>query len=93
VSYSPRNTHPFGLIASVSSTGYIGGSVLLRFLNHPQVAASDITCIVRSAEKAEKIKSLGVNVVVGSHADVALMEKLASESDVVVAMVSLQIES
>lgn len=79
--------------ASVSSIGYIGGSVLLRFLDHPQAASFNITTIVRSAEKAEKIKSLGVNVIVGSHADVPLMEKLAAGSDVVVAMVGLLIKS
>jgi hypothetical protein len=30
---------------------------------------------------------LGVNAVVGSHSDLQLMEKLASEADVVIAMV------
>jgi Trk K+ transport system NAD-binding subunit len=67
--------------------GYIGGSVLLRFLNRPDVSSLNLTALVRSQEKAEELKSLGVNAVVGSHSDLPLMEKLASEADVVLAMV------
>ncbi|RDB25572.1 Uncharacterized protein C2A9.02 [Hypsizygus marmoreus] len=67
-------------------TGYIGGSVLERLLNHPNAATFNLTALVRSPEKAEKLKTLGVNAVVGSHSDLPLIEKLASESDVVIAM-------
>jgi len=67
-------------------TGYIGGSVLLRFLNHPNTTSFDITALVRSPEKAEKLKTLGVNAVVGSHSDSPLVETLASEADFVIAM-------
>lgn len=67
--------------------GYIGGSVLLRLLNHPNAASFNITALVRSPEKAEKLKALGVNAVIGSHDDPQLVEKLVSEADVVVAMV------
>ncbi|KAF5382083.1 hypothetical protein D9615_004318 [Tricholomella constricta] len=70
-------------ILITGSTGYIGGSVLTRFLNRSDIASLNITALVRSPEKAEKLKALGVNAVVGSHSDSALVEKLASEADVV----------
>ncbi|KAF9474242.1 NAD(P)-binding protein [Pholiota conissans] len=67
-------------------TGYIGGSVLARFLQRPDAASFKFTALVRSPEKATKLASLGVNPVVGSHSDAALMESLAADSDVVIAM-------
>jgi len=65
------------------ATGYIGGSVLARFLGRSDIASLNITALVRSPEKAEKLKALGVHAIVGSHNDSALVEKLASEADVV----------
>ncbi|KAJ7255830.1 NAD(P)-binding protein [Mycena haematopus] len=69
------------------ATGYIGGSVLTRFLAHSRADTFHFTVLVRDPKKAEKFKELGVNVkaVVGSHSDAALVERLASEADVVVA--------
>ncbi|KAF9565249.1 NAD(P)-binding protein [Agrocybe pediades] len=67
-------------------TGYIGGSVLARFLAHPDFPSFNITTLVRSPEKAEKLKALGVEAVVGSHSDEKLVEVLAAKSDVVIAM-------
>ena len=43
--------------------------------------------MVRSQEKAEKLKEFGIKVVIGSHSDSKLMEKLAEETDLVLAMV------
>ncbi|KAG5652022.1 hypothetical protein H0H81_006575 [Sphagnurus paluster] len=65
-------------------TGYIGGTILLRFLNRPDFDSLHITSLVRSAEKAEKLNNLGITVSVGSLEDFALLEKLASEADVVI---------
>ncbi|KAJ7315727.1 NAD(P)-binding protein [Mycena albidolilacea] len=67
------------------ATGYIGGSVLARFLAHPHAGMFQFTVLVRDHNKAEKLKELGVNAVVGSHTDAALVERLASEADVVIA--------
>ncbi|KAF8149876.1 hypothetical protein B0H34DRAFT_678825 [Crassisporium funariophilum] len=67
------------------ATGYIGGSVLSRLLKDPKAKDTTITALVRSPEKVEKLKALGVNAVVGSHTDEKLVEKLASEADVVIA--------
>ena len=73
----------------IYSVGYIGGSVLSRFLKHPNAASFNISALVRSPEKAEKLKNLGVNSVVGSYSDLALLEKLSAEADVVIAMVRI----
>ncbi|KAG5652021.1 hypothetical protein H0H81_006574 [Sphagnurus paluster] len=64
------------------ATGYIGGSVLARLINRPDAASLNIVALVRSSEKAAKLKEIGVNVVVGSHSDSALVEKLASAREV-----------
>ncbi|KAJ3514590.1 hypothetical protein NLJ89_g2291 [Agrocybe chaxingu] len=66
--------------------GYIGGSVLSRLLKHEDFSTLNITALVRSPEKAEKLKGLGVNTVVGSHDDEKLVVSLATESDIVIAM-------
>ncbi|KAF8885460.1 hypothetical protein BD779DRAFT_674409 [Infundibulicybe gibba] len=67
-------------------TGYIGGAVLVRFLRHPEFKSFSITALVRSSKKAEKLKTLGINAVVGSHSDLQLIEKLASEAEFIFAM-------
>ncbi|KAJ7785350.1 NAD(P)-binding protein [Mycena maculata] len=67
------------------ATGYIGGSVLTRFLAHPHADSFQFTVLVRDPKKAEKFEELGVQAVVGSHQDAALVERLASQADVVIA--------
>ena len=71
--------------------GYIGGTVLLRFLKHPDASSFNITVLVRSPEKAEKLKAFGVNPVVGSHSDTPLVEGLTAQADVVIAVVRTSI--
>ncbi|KAJ7495586.1 hypothetical protein FB451DRAFT_1360298 [Mycena latifolia] len=63
--------------------GYIGGAVLARFLAHSRANTFDITVLVRDPKKAAKFEELGVHAVVGSHSDAELVEKLASEADVI----------
>ena len=58
-----------------------------RLLKHPNSASFNITALVRSPEKAEKLKTLGVFPVVGSYSDLALVEKLSAKADVVIATV------
>lgn len=77
------------LLVSRIVEGYIGGSVLSRLLKHPNAASFNITALVRSPEKAEKLKTLGVSPVVGSHSDLALVEKLSAKADVVIATVGI----
>ena len=65
--------------------------MLLRFLKHPDAISFNITVLVRSPEKAEKLKAFGVNPVVGSHSDTPLVEELAAQADVVIAAVRTSI--
>ncbi|KAJ3920490.1 NAD-binding protein [Lentinula edodes] len=69
------------------ATGYIGGTVLTRFLRRPDISSFDIRLLVRSHEKAKSIQdlNLGVTVFIGSHTDAGLMEELTSQVDVVIA--------
>ncbi|KAJ7103955.1 hypothetical protein B0H15DRAFT_46 [Mycena belliarum] len=68
------------------ATGYVGGGVLTRFMEHPNAKAFHFTVLVRDPKKAAIFEELGVQAVVGSHKDAALVEKLASEADVVIAI-------
>ncbi|KIJ63842.1 hypothetical protein HYDPIDRAFT_29192 [Hydnomerulius pinastri MD-312] len=67
------------------ATGYIGGTVLLRLLDHPTFASSEITALLRKAEKVPAFESIGVKTVLGSNSDLDLLEKQASQSDIVFA--------
>ncbi|KAJ7106230.1 hypothetical protein C8R44DRAFT_715092 [Mycena epipterygia] len=67
------------------ATGYIGGAVLARFLQHPNAANFEFTLLVRGAKKADAFRTMGFNTVVGSLADEDMLERLASEADVVIA--------
>jgi len=68
------------------ATGYIGGSVLDRLLDHPRASSFRITALVRSEAKAKNLSSLGVETVVGSYADLDLLEEQASKADYVLAI-------
>ena len=66
--------------------------MLERLLQHPTFATSDITVLIRKADKVPAFESLGVKTVLGSYDDHVLLEKQASLSDVVVACVRVPIE-
>ncbi|KAF8992276.1 NAD(P)-binding protein [Cyathus striatus] len=70
----------------LGATGYIGGSVLSQFIDRDNFNSFNITALVRSEEKAEKLRSIGINAVVGSHLDLPLVEKLAKESEAILSM-------
>ncbi|KAF9026960.1 NAD(P)-binding protein [Hymenopellis radicata] len=75
-------------ILLIGATGYVGGTFLLRLLDHAQVANFAITVLVRSAEKAKKLGALnlGIDVVEGSptvDADFPVLEKVVEGIDVV----------
>lgn len=67
--------------------------MLLRFLKHPDASSFNITVLVRSPEKAEKLKAFGVNPVIGSHSDTPLVEELTAQADVVIAAVRTRMYS
>ena len=81
---------PFHVVPAldVSIQGYIGSSALSAFLDHPKRDTFEITALIRSAEKADKLKQFGITTIVGSHFDESLFVKLASETDVLIACVS-----
>lgn len=58
-----------------------------RLLRHPTFATSEITALVRKADKAAAIESLGIKAVLGSYDEHALLERQASQSDVIFACV------
>ncbi|TFK99918.1 hypothetical protein BDV98DRAFT_594475 [Pterulicium gracile] len=70
-------------ILFTGATGYLGGSILERLLSHPDFARFQITAIVRSPEKAEKLRTFGIDVAMGSHNDVDLVTDIAAKADVV----------
>ena len=76
----------------ISPPGYIAGSVLDRLLRHPTFATSEITVLIRKADKVPVFESLGVRTVLGSYDHHALLEKQASLSDVIFACVRVSIE-
>ncbi|KAF8800062.1 NAD(P)-binding protein [Phlegmacium glaucopus] len=73
----------------LGATGYVGGTVFSSFLDHPERASFIYTALVRSPEKAEKLKALvhDVDVILGSTSDTDLLAKLAADADIVIDMV------
>lgn len=69
------------------SSGYIGGSILGRLLAHPNKRNCEITALVGSPEKAERLRTFGINVVTGSTDETEELEKLASNAHVVFSIV------
>jgi nucleoside-diphosphate-sugar epimerase len=69
----------------LGGTGYVGSAVLSRFL--ALEAKHTYSVLTRSEEKAKLIDQLRpgqVKAVQGTHQDLELIEKLASDSDIVV---------
>jgi len=69
------------------TTGYIGGTVLERFLDHPSAGSWTFTALVRSKDKAAVLKEAGVTPILGDLSDLDVIEKAAFEADVVMAIV------
>lgn len=70
----------------LGATGYLGCPALQRFIDHPNAANWTFTAIVRSADKAEKLQSIGITAVVGSLDDSQILEREASKADVVLSL-------
>ncbi|KAJ7292108.1 hypothetical protein C8J57DRAFT_1589212 [Mycena rebaudengoi] len=69
-------------------TGYIGGTVLWRLLQHPRATDLQVTALVRDAAKAPKIEAVGVVPVVGDNSNLDLLEALARDADVIFSVAS-----
>ena len=69
-------------------TGYIGGSVLWRFL---QTKEFHFRILVRDPTKAKAFKEqFGIEALVGSHSDGDLLEREAETADYVISTVRFQ---
>jgi hypothetical protein len=64
--------------------GYIGGSVLQRLLDHPKRDTFEITALVRGADKAKLLNTLGVKTVVASLSDLDKLTEIAAASSIVI---------
>ncbi|KAH7884924.1 hypothetical protein F5I97DRAFT_1937284 [Phlebopus sp. FC_14] len=67
------------------ATGYIGGSVLARLLDHHTFPFSEITALLRPSQpdRSAALHSLGVKTVQGTNSDLEVLERQASQSDAV----------
>ncbi|KAJ6494346.1 hypothetical protein C8R45DRAFT_1061999 [Mycena sanguinolenta] len=64
-------------------TGYIGGTVLGKLLRHSRATNLNVTVFVRDAAKAKKFETFGVTPVIGDNSNLALLQALAQNADVV----------
>jgi hypothetical protein len=72
------------LAPALLTPGYIGGSVLQRLLNHTKRDTFEITALVRSADKATVLNTIGVNTVIASLFDFDKVAELSGNSNVVI---------
>lgn len=64
-------------------SGYVGGTVLDLFLQHPKAKTFAIATPVRSPAKAKLLEQFGVKAPIASLDDHDKLESLASSADVV----------
>ncbi|KAG8932970.1 hypothetical protein FRC01_011535 [Tulasnella sp. 417] len=76
-----RMAHRFSLFF-LGVTGYIGGSVLVELKN--RYPNAQFTALVRNPKDIAAVQAIGVQAIQGSHSDLDLIRKLASEHDVVI---------
>ena len=67
-----------------SATGYIGGATLAYLLSSPSTNAFAYSALVRSKDKASLLASLGIQPVVGTLDDAAILSAEAEKADVVI---------
>lgn len=67
------------------ATGFVGGSVLSRLIEHPTFEHAEIWVLIRPSKKDKipALHSLGVKTVLGSYDDLDLLEDQAAHADVV----------
>ncbi|KZV72604.1 NAD(P)-binding protein [Peniophora sp. CONT] len=63
------------------ATGYLGGATLQLLMQNPDLV---ISALVRDKDKAAKLETLGVKVILGSLDDAALMKAEAAKADAIV---------
>ncbi|KAG6327950.1 hypothetical protein ID866_11139 [Astraeus odoratus] len=70
------------------ATGYIGGSVLSRLIEHPTYETTEISVLIRPSKKDKipALESLGLKPVLGTYDDLELLKEEASKADIVIAV-------
>ncbi|KAK0205283.1 hypothetical protein DFS33DRAFT_1259613 [Desarmillaria ectypa] len=66
-------------------TGYIGGTILSRLIEHKDSKNFDITILLRATRSPAGYEALGLKTVSGSNSDFALLRAQAAAADVVFA--------
>ncbi|KAJ8074280.1 hypothetical protein PM082_012590 [Marasmius tenuissimus] len=81
------SNHTRLVVLIAGATGYVGGSVLYRLLNLPNVQSKyEFRAIVRNADKAKKLEGFGVKAIVCSLSDGDLVEREVSKVNVLLVM-------
>lgn len=70
----------------VGGTGYIGGTILDLMLSGGYLDRFEISALTRRAEDAETMRALGIDPVIGSLDDLALLRAQSSKSSIVFSM-------
>ncbi|KAG6330977.1 hypothetical protein ID866_8113 [Astraeus odoratus] len=72
------------------ATGYIGGAVLSRLIEHPTYETTEISVLIRPSKKDKipALESLGLKPVLGTYDDLELLKEEASKADIVIAVAS-----
>ncbi|KAI6006832.1 hypothetical protein EDD15DRAFT_2207248 [Pisolithus albus] len=67
------------------ATGYVGGTVLARLVEHPTFPDSEFTLLIRPSkkDKVSALHSLGFKTVLGSYDDLDILEDQASKADII----------
>ncbi|KAL4068479.1 hypothetical protein V8B97DRAFT_2024745 [Scleroderma yunnanense] len=67
------------------TTGYVGGSILSRLIDHPTYKSSEVSVLIRPSkkDKSSVFESLGLKPVIGTNHDLELLTEQASQADVV----------
>ncbi|KAJ8509377.1 hypothetical protein ONZ45_g8454 [Pleurotus djamor] len=79
-----RSTKPKLNVFITGATGYIGGTIVSRLLEKYTSGQLTINALVRSAHKTAQLSALGIKPIIGSLDDLDILQKLASEADVVI---------
>lgn len=72
-------------ILFLGATGYIGGSILGRLIEHPARGSHSVICYLRNEDKAKILtEQLGIKTIIGTLDDTEKIENAAVEADVVI---------
>lgn len=76
------------MILLTGATGFVGGNLICRMLKEKL----SVRCLVRTAEKAEKLKTLGIETAIGDITDRASIQNAMEGVETVVHLVGILVE-